>query len=73
MYIYILVDLPCPSTNIVWAVLKGVTLPHRTLLNGSKSLKHISQFSLDHFLLYAKETMPKYPTAFLEASCHRFC
>ena len=40
--------------------------PFHALLDGLKSLRHISKFSLDHCRLNAKGTMPKYPTFFLQ-------
>ena len=40
--------------------------PCHALLDGPKSLRYSFEFSLDHCLLIAKGTMPKYPTVFIQ-------
>ena len=61
MYHYVLllspVDLPGSPTDVLRVVAKSVMWPCHTLLDGPKSLRHASEFSLDHCLLNAKGTM----------------
>ena len=52
------------NTDVLWVVAKR--RPCHALLDSPKSLRHISEFSLDHCLLNAKGNMPKYPTVFLQ-------
>ena len=60
-----------PTSNcyyVLWVVAKGVILPRPFGWSEKlEALSLISEFSVDHCLLNAKGTMPKYPTVFLHS------